>query len=588
MSLLCLILLALPALAAESLQTIEVTASKDNSAYTFTQTEDIPSEELERAPLPLVSQILERVPGLVSSQNGGPGGRTTFFIRGTEARHISFTLDGLKLNDPSNTDRQFDAAFLSLTGIDEILVHKGAPAVLYGSDALGGHVEMKTRKGSENPEKKLVLSAGSFGTLGASYRQDWKKGTVSLIRQRSDGISRLNKKRYGATERDASEITQLMSSSRHDFSEKLRTDLLGSFIEGRNELDGTTDTSKNTSQNHQYLLQQKTRYQLRKNSALSLRNGLNRHERQVKGSSGTTSYSGNLYQNEILWEIGGEERKLLSGVALDEETLLLSEKRAVTVASAFSQGVLKDGPASFQLGLRGDQHSRFGSFLTGSTGVSLETSIGTWSVQYAHGYKSPSLYQLYAPPYSGQPKVGNRDLNPESNQSYEARWKKKWHTWELENVFFVNRLSNLIVFTTAGGYQNQGRFIAEGVEPSVKWTNQSLEVRGSFTHQRFRDETSPILRRPLNMGQVRTSWFVGDAHELYATMRWFGARKDIDLSEKIVKLNGFETVDLGGVYRWKTQEVSLQIQNLLDREYEEVYGFSVMPRSVFGSYGVKF
>lgn len=582
-----LLFLMLPVLAAEKLETIEVTAEKDIDAYTFTQTEKLEKEEIDRAPLPLASQALERVSGIVSSQNGGPGGRTTFFIRGTEARHISFTLDGLKLNDTSNTDRQFDAAFLTLTGIQEIAVHKGPQAVLYGSDALGGHIEMVTRKGSPDREKKLTLTGGSFGTAGIAYRQDWEKGTVSLVRQRTDGISRFNKKRYNATERDGSEITQLMSSSRHEWKENLCTDVLASFIEGRNELDASGDSRSERSRNHQYLLQQKSTYRFRKDTAFSLRNGLNRNERRINTDYSKQNFSGNLVQNELLWEEGVEDARVVTGISLEDESLQLSEKRAFTVGSVFSQGLLKKGDFSFRGGVRGDHHSRYGKFFTSSAGISHDSFLGTFSFQYGRGYKAPSLYQLYGPPLTFYPVVGNRDLKPEINRSYELLWKKKFSSWEFQNVFFQNRLSNLIIFTNTDGYRNQGRFIAEGVEPSVKYTGKSGEVNASFTHQRFRETQTTVLRRPYNYGQLRGSLFVGDAHEVYAAARWFASRKD-SFGGNTTKLNAFETFDVGGVYRWKNQEFSLQLVNIMDRDYEEIAGFSVMPRSVFGSYGVKF
>lgn len=574
--------------AAETLNEIEVSAAKEVNPYTFSQTETITAEEISQQPLPLLSQALERVPGLVSSQNGGPGGRTTFFIRGTEARHVSFTLDGLKLNDPSNTDRQFDAAFLTLTAIDEILVHKGPQAVLYGSDAMGGHIEMRTRKGSRNPEKKLTLTGGSFGTLGASYRQDWSQGTLSVVKQRTDGISRYNEKRFSGEERDGSDITNLTSSSRHGWTEKISTDLLASFIEGRNELDLAADTAKEISVNRQYILQQKSSVRLTKEIAVSLRNGLNRNERAIRSGFPTQSFEGDLIQNELLLETGNAERKLITGIALEQESLKLREEREFTLGSAFAQGIVKEGDYSFHLGGRADNHSRYGNFLTGGTGVELRSQTGTWSFQYSRGFKAPSLYQLYGPATTGFPNVGNRDLSPESNQSYEASWKLKAGAWELGNVLFQNRLSNLIIFSTTDGYRNQGRFIAEGVEPHFTWTGNSSQVRGSFTHQQFREEESKVLRRPYNMGQVSASWFPTEASEGFVKGRWFDSRRDSDFSSNTIKLNGFETLDVGGTYRWNKQEISLQIVNIFDRDYEELYGFSVMPRSIFGSYGVMF
>ncbi len=568
--------------AAENLDTIEVNASKRIEDYTFSQTEILTNEELETQPLPLVSHVLERVPGLVSSQNGGPGGRTTFFIRGTEARHISFTLDGLKLNDPTNTDRQFDAGFLSLTSVEEIRVHKGPQAVLFGSDAMGGHVEMFTRKGSVKQEKKLTLNAGSFGTMGASYRQDWSKGTLSVVRQHTDGISRYNEKRFDADERDGSDITQLTSSSRHEFIPDVKTDLLASFIEGRNDLDVTSDNSDERSRNHQYLVQQKTSVSVGKHSAISLRNGMNRNDRRIKNlTRGNLDFSGNLYQNELLWERGEKDARVLTGLSSETETYDLKDTKSFNLNSFFMQGLIKEGDFSFHGGVRGDHHSRYGSFMTGSTGLEMNSFYGTWGFQYSRGYKAPSLYQLH------DPVLGNKNLNPESNQSYEATWKKRFSKLELANVFFHNRLSNLVTFT-GSGFRNQNRFISEGIEPSAKWTEDDFEVKGSFTHQNIREEEETVLRRPYNMAQLSGTWFPTEMSELFIKGRWFDSRKDFDFAGGISKLNSFETFDAGGSYRWSKHTVSLQLVNILNREYEEIFGFSVMPRSLFGSYSLTF
>ena len=99
----------------ENLDTIEVTSRKDISAFTFSQSERVSTRDLETNGTGLVSSLLDKTPGIISNQNGGPGGRVSFFLRGTESRHVAFTLDGLKLNDPSNTDRQFDSAFFTLS-----------------------------------------------------------------------------------------------------------------------------------------------------------------------------------------------------------------------------------------------------------------------------------------------------------------------------------------------------------------------------------------------------------------------------------------------------------------------------------------
>jgi vitamin B12 transporter len=441
---------------------------------------------------------------------------------------------------------------------------------------------MLTRKGSDKPEKKLTLNAGSFGTVGASYRHDWSHGTLSVFRNRTDGISRFNEKRLNARERDGSEITQLTSSSRHVFIPDVTTDLLASFIEGRNDLDVSNDNSDERSRNHQYLFQQKTSVSLGKNSAVSLRNGVNRNDRRIKNlNRGNLDFSGNLYQNEVILEKGEENARVLTGVAVEIETYDLKDSKSFNLNSFFIQGLIIEGDFSFHGGFRGDHHSRYGNFMTGSTGIEMKSFAGLWAFQYSRGYKAPSLYQLY------DPVLGNNDLGPESNQSYETSWRKKISSFEFANVIFQNRLSNLVTFT-GSGYRNQNRFISEGIEPSVKWIENDFEVKGSFTHQNIREEVETVLRRPYNMAQLSGTWFPTELSEVFFKGRWFDSRKDFDFARNIAKLNSFETFDIGGNYRWGKQTVSLQLVNIFNRQYEEIFGFSVMPRSLFGSYSLTF
>jgi outer membrane cobalamin receptor len=141
---------------------IQVTAKKKVSDFNFSKPATINTSQLEAEPSGLIAPQLNQIPGVIANQNGGPGGRVSFFMRGTESRHVAFTLDGLKLNDPSNTDRQFDSAFFSAPFLSQVEVHKGPQAVLYGSDSFGGLIEMTSRKGENAPETRVDLNGGSF------------------------------------------------------------------------------------------------------------------------------------------------------------------------------------------------------------------------------------------------------------------------------------------------------------------------------------------------------------------------------------------------------------------------------------------
>lgn len=582
------IILSSPLFADEILEAVDVKAEKEFSEFYFGSSEKMTEFDLEKSPHSLLGTSLERTSGVVATQAGGPGGTTSYFIRGTESRHVGFTVDGLKLNDPSNTDRFFDSAFFTLPFIRQIQIYKGPQSVLFGSDSLGGLVDMESRKGENAPQTRLNLSAGSFGTVSSTLGHDWKSkkhnGTLTWTDFHTDGISRLNKKRFDAKERDAADITQLTSSSEHKWKEKWQTDLLFSYIHGKNELDdGTEDNSHDRSVNDQYLLQQKTHYEIDRSNALSLRNGLNRHQRFLNtNSSGHESFQGNLKQNEVLYRGEKKNISLLAGGASDLEDFTTSTvRKEITLNSIFAQAVVKKNDFSFLAGSRLDNHSRFGNFQTGSAGIKYKEL----SLQYSKGFKAPSLYQLYAPPAYGL-QIGNDNLVPESNHALEAKWESKNDKYDHSIALFRNDLSNLITWTN-DGYRNQKRFTAQGAELSAKWRNEFLELAPNFTYQEFLNDESPVLRRPMNVIQMRVTSFLGELNEIFVLFKKSGSRKD-QYNNQTVKLNGFETVDAGWKFRKQRYDLGIQVLNILNREYEEIFGYSVMPRSLFFNLGYRF
>lgn len=583
-------LFSLSSIAADTeLDAIEVKATKDIERFTFDTSSTISEQELAKQPMELIAPAIAKIPGVVASQNGGPGGRVSFFIRGTESRHVSFTLDGLKINDTSNTDRQFDAAFMMSPFVKDVIVHKGPQAVLYGSDAMGGMIEMKSRKGDYAPETRLTINGGSFGTIDSSLSSDWQKssnrGTLTVSRFHTDGISRLNDKRYNADERDATDITQLTSSSEHKWASKFQTDFLASYLHGKAEQDGFADDNNHDfSRNDQYIAQQKTNYEINDSQAISLRNGFNRHQRHNDSlTSGKEFFNGNLLQNEVIHRLEAGRFGFLTGIANDQESAqAINMDKRFTLNSAFFQSAYEDNFFKIHAGIRADKHSKYGSFYTGSAGIGLFD----FSLQYSQGYKAPSLYQLYGPDSFGAP-VGNPNLVPETNHSIEAAWKKKTDTLEGGIALFQNRLSNQFTYSFLQGYLNQQRYIAEGVELSGKSKAEKTEVFASYTYQQFREEQAPILRRPYNAAQFGFSYFPEETIELNISERWFSSRKDFG-DTGITKLNGYEVTDISVRKTWEKDDVAIELKNVLNREYEDLYGFSVMPRSIFAHYGHQF
>lgn len=124
----------------------------------------ITANDIERQQLRTVRDVLATVPGLNVVQNGGPGGQTSVFIRGTNSNHVKVLIDGIDLSDPSNPNEAFDFGQLLTGDIERIEVLRGPQSGLYGSDAIGGVISITTKAGNGPPKVTLSTEGGSFGT----------------------------------------------------------------------------------------------------------------------------------------------------------------------------------------------------------------------------------------------------------------------------------------------------------------------------------------------------------------------------------------------------------------------------------------
>jgi outer membrane cobalamin receptor len=230
---------------------------------------------------------------------------------------------------------------------------------------------------------------------------------------------------------------------------------------------------------------------------------------------------------------------------------------------------------SLEAGARGEHHQRYGGFFTPESTLSFYPSDELkWHTKVSRGYKSPSLYQLYAPDTFGP--LGNSELTPETNKSMEVgvTWKS---AGVLSLVAFQQDYQNLILYSSTDGYLNGGDLRVQGIEsqiisPMHSWGQVSVSwTQLDFSHF---DET-PIRRPPylatLNWSQEWGKW----KSEL--RLRAVGGRKD-RVNSKNVSLIAYET--LSGSLRYEAtqnQQWVLNAGNLTDRVYEDIWGYSVAP-----------
>ncbi len=572
----------------EILESIEVKNEKNLKEFDFGSYFQFESQDFKSSGT-LLSDQIKSTPFVMSASNGGIGSRNSYFLRGAESRHVLFSLDGMKLNDPSSVDRQFDDSFLNLDLFKEINIFRGPKSTLFGADSIGGLIDLRMPKGENAPDLKLSLITGSFGTAQSSLKKDWRsqngRGSLSGSFFRTDGISRLNSKRFSATERDGSQSVNLSSSSLHRINDQIFSDFIFSYSRNQSELDGyQTDNSTDQSQLGHLLIQQNSKIKMNEKNNISFRTGVSQYNRKITNQGlDDFIYKGILNQNEVIYDWEAENKIGIIGLLNENENLSesnLSKKNSNF--SLFSQNKFSSQLFDFQYGLRLDHHQQFGEFLTGTSGV--QKSFGDQKVgfQYSRGFKAPTLYQLYGVPVNGFP-VGNRNLSPEFVNSYELNFQHK----VFDIVLFKNDFNNLITYSNLG-YLNQDGFEASGVEVLGKIIKNSYRLTPFISYTDYNSNKDQILRRPNLTQGLDFQYFYGELFEFNSSLRTFSSRKDLDIEGNTVKLNSYELFNMGIRYFYHNSKYGINILNVFDRDYEEIYGYSVMPRSFFLNYELTF
>lgn len=550
---------------------------------------------------PLVQDVLSRAPGVIFTQNGGPGSRGAFFLRGSESRHTLFMIDGLRLNDPTNTDRHFDTAFLFSNQYQDVQLQRGPSPVLYGGDATSGVIELSPRRGpraSESSLRQISLTTGSFDTLLASGQSDWKsqshQGTFGIMSFKTQGFSRFNSQRTTSAEKDGAQSSQVFQASRHQWSQAFQTDLYlqGSLSEveqdGFDNSGNPIDTSFDESQNKNLQFIQTTTYQ--GELALSwLKTGINHIERDIKTLSQEKEfYRGDIRQVQLGQEVKTGAHTTIAGFNLDQENYQDKKLKASNdILSGFIQQKMTLDELSFFLGGRGESHQRYGEFFAYESSLQFHprAEILTY-VKYAQGYKAPSLYQLFGPDSFGSP-VGNPNLDPELNRSLEGgiAWSGRFVA---DLIVFQQDFKNLIAYTNQG-YANRGTLRVQGAELSLLSPEHFWgQLRMNLGVLDFSKYSQVPLRRPPSYGNI--SWLLNQEKWGFEVgARFLASRFDNDFAGTRQRLSAYEL--LSGKIRYSqdaSQDLILMLGNITDRQYEDIWGYAVAPLNLSLSWTKRF
>ncbi len=556
----------------------------------------ITGDELREAGDILVSDYLARRAGLSLSRNGGPGQTTTLRVRGLGNEYVSVRIDGIEVNDPSNTKNFFDFGGLTTSGVSKIEILRGSQSAAYGSDSVGGVINIVTARPDEpGTHVSADAEAGSFGTRRGGLRVATRTGRADLAfdvsRLATDGISAADED-AGNDESDAFEQTHVTFSAAYQLDEALRVGLSGfrttsqaDFDEieftadGAVPVDGTPDETTESRMTGVRAFAEAFAFGVEHTFALS-RLDTDRVSRSdgvatdFEGERVVTSYTG------ATETVAG--MALAFGFERSEESFGSSfDGGEQTTWGAFGEAVRPLGPAAeLALALRYDAHSEFDDVVSGRAALAVDLGPSTtFRAAAATGFRAPSLYERLG-------SFGNPDLEAERSQGIELGLERAGQGRRVEATAFFTQIDDLIQFGDTRYVQVDGTSRTRGLEVVAEWAvSDRLTAFGNYTYTDAEDaEGQRLVRVP------RNDLLLGV--EAAITER-LAARLDVRHVADTVGFGGdlddHTVADLRlSVALDDRTEAYVRVENLLDEDYQTSRGYGTPDRSVFAGFRASF
>ncbi len=591
----------------------------------------IEGAELERAGIEYVAEALRRVPGLAVVRNGSFGAVTSVFLRGGESDYVQVLVDGVTMNEPGGA---FDFSSLTTDNIERIEIIRGPVSALYGSDAVSGVIQIFTRRGAGAPSGVLSFQAGSFATRrwqgGLSGGTDILSYSLSVGSTDSDGILDFNNTHHQTTATgrvyahiDAS--TDATVAVRYaDGTYHFPTDGNGAVVDRNAHTFGDqVSISLDAGRRWTDALETRFTYNVHESDRGS--------EDTSDGPADTLGFYGYTSLNDIrrttadlrtIWR-GPGGSSVAAGYETERQKIHSFSQSLSQYGSSPSRSANERWNRAFygQLswlaagvaingGVRAEDNERFGTAATWRTGAAWRSASGGTRLRLSAGtgIKEPTFFETFAAGFV----TGNPDLRPEKSLSLEAGAEQHLGSGiSLSVTGFSQSYEDLIQYTfsppTAGGpnYHNVARARSRGIEAEAGAEARRVRLTASYTYLDTRVEDSgfdegpgatfveggPLLRRPKHSAAATATIQPASSVQLEVSARRTGEREDRDFSSypaTPVALPGYTVVDLatsfeamsGGGGR-PALTLTLRAENLLDADYQEVWGFPAPGRGLY-------
>lgn len=580
---------------------------------------------IETRQIPAVAEFLAQTPGVTYTRNGGPGAASSLHIRGAEGHHAVVLIDGVKLNDPSSTQGGFNFGNLLIGDTARIEVLRGAQSTLWGSQAIGGVVNIVTVAPTEALQGSLDAEAGARGTTyvrggvgGADERLSWR---LAASRYSTDGFSAY----ATGTENDGYANTGLSGRLNLKLTDAVSLDLRSVWSSGRADFDAWNGDSRDYGKTQELvayaglnidLLDGRFRNRIGYAATDTDRRNFNPDNTvqtltfDAEGQNRRWEYQGAFAVTEALnatFGVEHEKSEMKARAPSDWDPNPAFGRGEAELNSVYAQAQWTAFPGlTLTGGLRYDDHAQYGDKVLGQVAAAWALNEGATILRagWGQGFRAPGLYELYS-------EYGNLTLQPETVDSWEIGVEQRLFDRAVVSATYFNRQADDEIryqgcdFGTTdplcmvngvgrwGYYKNVQKTEAQGIElvGSLDLTDR-LNLSANYTWTDAKNASGDydgkrLTRRPEHMGNLALDYAWASGLKTGASVRYVG--ETFDDPANMAKVDAYALVDLRVAYPIDDYlEVYGRIENLFDEDYQTVLGYGAAGRGAFGGVRVRF
>jgi len=556
----------------------QVEARNDSSAANTVFTR----EDIDRLQPYSITDLLKRVPGVQVAQTGGLGSLPGVYIRGTQSAQSLVLVDGQRIGNSTSGDSNLQ--HINIEQVERVEVLRGSRSVLYGSDAIGGVIQIFTRRGGEQGlQPRVHVGFGSNQTwersLGLSGGDEKTRFNLGASLNETAGINRTHESYPSDSDHDEYRNQSVSFSLSHAITDDLEIGANVLDNRGKSEFDNPfgrfdLDTFESVQQQpySDFEVSSVSSYvDARVNNAWKTRvefgHSENREKTLDKLSDERSVF--NTYRDSVNWQNDltlTERNSLILGGDWYEDRINSSTPFAEDSRwnrAAFAQHHYQADSFSTELGLRRDQNQQFGGQNSWSGTFTLPLNPDNdVLLTYSEGFRAPTFNDLYYPDFS------NPDLKPETSKNYELQWRSQLtETSRLETSLYRIDLEDAIIFGSNSQPENVASARINGFEAALKqqlfgWQS-NLGI--AFIDPRDRDTGHTLARRArrtLSLDLDR------QFDRLGLGASWLAVSSSFDDLNNQQPLGGYGLLGLRSSWELNREiKLEMKLDNLLDKSY---------------------